>query len=61
MARKSKATKGAKTKKNKTKSKRKLSDWNLFVMKIKKLNPTKSFGEVLKIASTEKKKGKMKV
>jgi hypothetical protein len=56
-------TKGAKTKKNKTKSKskRKLSDWNLFVMKIKKLNPTKSFGEVLKIASTEKKKGKMKV
>jgi hypothetical protein len=56
MARK---TKGAKTRKNK--SKRKLSTWNLFVMKIKKLNPNKSFKEVLKIASTEKKKGKMKL
>ena len=32
-----------------------------FVMKIKKLNPDKSFKDVLKIASSEKKKGKMKV
>ena len=56
MARK---TKGSKTKKNKTK--RKLSDWNLFVMKIHKQNPGKKFSEVLKIASSEKKKGKMKV
>jgi hypothetical protein len=56
MARK---TKAVKTKKNK--SKRKLSTWNLFVMKIKKLNPNKSFKEVLKLASTEKKKGKMKL
>jgi len=56
MARK---TKVVKTKKNK--SKRKLSTWNLFVMKIKKLNPNKSFKEVLKLASTEKKKGKMKL
>jgi hypothetical protein len=57
MARK---TKGV-TKKNKNKTKRKLSTWNLFVMKIKKLNPDKSFKDVLKIASSEKKKGKMKV
>jgi len=58
MARK---TKGTKPKSKKNKTKRKLSDWNLFVMKIKKLNPGKSFGEVLKLASSEKKKGKMKV
>jgi len=56
MARK---TKSLNPKKNKTK--RKLSDWNLFVMKIKKLNPGKSFKQVLKIASSEKKKGKMKL
>ena len=56
MARK---TKSVRTKKNK--SKRKLSNWNLFVMKIKKLHPEKSFKDVLKIASTEKKKGKMKL
>ncbi len=55
MARKTKNV----TKKNKTK--RKLSSWNLFVMKIKKLNPEKSFKDVLKLASSEKKKGKMKV
>jgi hypothetical protein len=30
-------------------------------MKIKKLNPDKSFRDVLKLASSEKKKGKMKV
>jgi hypothetical protein len=41
-------------------SKRKLSDWNKFVMKIKKQNPSKKFGEVLKMASTLKKKGMMK-
>lgn len=47
-----------KTKRN---GKRKLSSWNLFVMKIKKANPSKSFKEVLKMASTMKKKGQMKV
>lgn len=52
-------TKKVGTKKNK--SKRKLSTWNLFVMKVKKLNPNKSFKEILKIASSEKKKGKMKL
>jgi hypothetical protein len=50
-----------KTPKRKTakKGKRKLSSWNLFVMKVKKSNPSKSFSEVLKMASTLKKKGKM--
>lgn len=43
------------------KGKRKLSMWNLFVMKVKKTNPSKSFKEVLKMASTMKKKGKMKI
>ena len=42
------------------KGKRKLSSWNLFVMKVKKMNPSKTFSEVLKMASTLKKKGKMK-
>lgn len=37
--------------------KRQLSSWNLFVMDLKKKNPKKSFGEVLKLASTLKKKG----
>jgi hypothetical protein len=37
---------------------RKLSDWNLFVMKIKKANPNMTFKQVLKKASAEKKKGK---
>jgi hypothetical protein len=41
--------------------KRKLSSWNLFVMKVKKANPSKSFKEVLKMAATMKKKGQMKV
>jgi hypothetical protein len=36
--------------------KRKLSSWNLFVMDLKKKNPTKKFGEILKLASTLKKK-----
>jgi hypothetical protein len=43
------------------KGKRKLSSWNLFVMKVKKANPSKSFKEVLKMAATMKKKGQMKV
>lgn len=46
-------------KKVKGKGKRRLSSWNLFVMKVKKMNPSKSFSEVLKLASTLKKKGKM--
>ena len=37
--------------------KRKLSSWNLFVMKVKKENPDKQFKDVLKLASTLKKKG----
>ena len=37
--------------------KRKLSSWNLFVMDLKKKHPTKSFGDILKLASTLKKKG----
>ncbi len=40
--------------------KRKLSSWNLFVMKLKKSNPKKSFKDILKMASTMKKKGLMK-
>lgn len=40
--------------------KRKLSAWNLFVKKVHKENPGKSFKEVLKMASTLKKKGAMK-
>ena len=39
--------------------KRKLSSWNLFVKKVYKENPGKSFRECLKIASTLKKQGKM--
>lgn len=37
---------------------RKLTDWNLFVMKIKKANPKMTFKQVLKKASVERKKGK---
>lgn len=44
--------------KGKTK-KRPLSDWNLFVKKVKSENPTKTFKEVLLMASALKKKGKM--
>lgn len=47
--------------KTKKHGKKKLSSWNLFVMKVKKANPSKSFKEVLKMASTMKKKGKMNV
>ena len=39
--------------------KRPLSAWNLFVQKVKKENPAKSFKEVLLLASSLKKKGKM--
>jgi len=38
---------------------RKLSSWNLFVKKVYKENPGKTFGQCLKIASTLKKQGKM--
>jgi hypothetical protein len=37
----------------------KLSSWNIFVQKVYKENPGKTFGEALKIASTLKKQGKM--
>ena len=38
---------------------RKLSSWNLFVKKVYKENPGKTFGQALKIASTLRKQGKM--
>lgn len=38
---------------------KKLSSWNLFVKKVYKENPGKTFGQCLQIASTLKKKGKM--
>ena len=38
---------------------KKLSSWNLFVAKVYKANPGKTFGEALKMASTLKKQGKM--
>jgi hypothetical protein len=38
---------------------RKLSSWNLFVKKVYKENPGKTFAQALKIASTLKKQGKM--
>ncbi len=44
-----------------TTRKRKLSEWNLFVMKVKKANPGLTFKQVLKKASVERKKtGKVK-
>jgi len=55
-----------KTQNNKTKKakqqggKRKPSAWNVFVKKVSKENPGKSFKDVLKMASTLKKKGAMK-
>jgi hypothetical protein len=39
--------------------KRPLSDWNLFVKKVRSENPGKSFKEVLLLASSLKKKGQM--
>jgi hypothetical protein len=56
-----KGLKGGKRRGTKKNGKRKLSSWNLFVMKVKKANPSKSFKEVLKMAATMKKKGQMKV
>jgi len=38
---------------------KKLSAWNLFVKKVYKENPGKTFGEAMKIASSLKKQGKM--
>uniref|UniRef100_A0A6C0D0N1 Uncharacterized protein n=1 Tax=viral metagenome TaxID=1070528 RepID=A0A6C0D0N1_9ZZZZ len=38
---------------------KKLSSWNLFVKKVYKENPGKTFGQCLKIASTLKNQGKM--
>lgn len=38
---------------------KKVSSWNLFVKKVYKQNPGKTFGECMKIASTLKKQGKM--
>ena len=38
---------------------KKLSSWNMFVKKVYKENPGKTFGQCLKIASTLKKQGKM--
>jgi hypothetical protein len=38
---------------------KKLSSWNLFVAKVYKANPGKTFGEAMKMASTLKKQGKM--
>ena len=40
------------------KRKRKLSEWNLFVMKVKKANPNLTFKQVLKKASAERGKTK---
>ena len=39
------------------KTKRKLSDWNKFVMKVKAENPEKKFGDVLKLAGKMKRQG----
>ena len=39
------------------KTKRKMTDWNRFVMKVKAENPEKSFGDVLKMAGKMKRQG----
>ena len=39
--------------------KRPLSDWNLFVKKVRSENPGKTFKEILLLASSLKKKGQM--
>ena len=46
------------TSKSTRKNKRKLSSWNVLVKKVGKENPGKSFKDVLKMASTLKKKMK---
>jgi len=38
---------------------KKVSSWNLFVQKVYKENPGKTFGQCMKIAATLKKQGKM--
>jgi len=38
---------------------KKVSAWNLFVKKVYKENPGKTFGEAMKLAATLKKQGKM--
>ena len=45
------------TSKKAGKPKRKMTDWNLFVMKVKGENPEKSFGDVLKLAGKMKRQG----
>lgn len=44
-------------KNRKTMKKRPLSEWNLFVMEVKKQNPEKMFKDVLKLAGELKRKG----
>jgi hypothetical protein len=39
--------------------KRPLSDWNIFVKKVRSENPGKTFKEILLLASSLKKKGQM--
>lgn len=39
------------------KTKRKMTDWNRFVMKVKAENPEKSFSDVLKMAGKMKRQG----
>jgi hypothetical protein len=41
-----------------TQKRRPLTEWNLFVMKVKKANPQMTFKQVLKKASADRKKGK---
>lgn len=41
----------------KTKTKRKPTEWNKFVMKLKMENPEKKFGDVLKMAGKMKRQG----
>ena len=48
------------TNKRKQKRTRKLSEWNLFVMKVKKANPMMSFKDILKKASKERNKSSKK-
>lgn len=54
------ATRNRKPAKGTRKNKRKLSPWIIFVQKVGRENPGMKFGEVLKLASTLKKKGAMK-
>ena len=49
-------TKRRSTKRQTKKRGKQLSEWNLFVMKVKKANPMMTFKEVLKKASKERNK-----